>query len=106
MAGVVIGRVVNIELQPDTFNATVTVSIQKRFDGKIPVDSRASILTAGLLGDNYIGITPGFSNKFLQQRSTIPLENTDSAVVLEQLISKFLGGKAISAGETNLPPKP
>ena len=62
VAGVVIGRVANIKLDPTTYNAMVTVKIT---DGRqIPEDSRASILTAGLLGDNYIGVTPGFSDAF------------------------------------------
>lgn len=91
VAGVVIGRVSNIELNPKTLNATVWMSISPKQANELPIDSRASILTAGLLGDNYVSLSPGFSdNDFLKEGSTIPIVNTDSAVVLEQLISQFL----------------
>ncbi len=105
VAGVVIGRVVNIKLDPDTFNATVWLAIDPIHAKKLPYDSRASILTAGLLGDNYISLTPGFEeNKFLQEGDIIPMGSTDSAVVLEQLISKFLAGQA-SGGSKKSDPK-
>lgn len=92
MAGVIIGRVTNIHLDPETFNAKVAMMINDRI--KIPEDSRVSILTAGLLGDNYLNVIPGFSNTYLQEGAGIPLENTDSAMVLEHLVEKFLGQKA------------
>ncbi len=95
VAGVVVGRVVSIQLDPTTFNAIVSMSLDPSDATKLPVDSRASILTAGLLGDNYISLTPGFSeNEYLKEGDTISVSNTDSAVVLEQLISKFLAGQA------------
>lgn len=97
VAGVVVGRVVKIHLQPETFNASVWMAIDLKQVDKLPVDSRASILTAGLLGDNYISLVPGFNEtEFLQEGSNIPLSSTDSAVILEQLISKFLAGQASS----------
>ena len=95
LGGVVIGRVVKITLEPETFNAEVWMAIDPKRVDKLPIDSRASILTAGLLGDNYISITPGFSEtQFLKEGDVIPMGSTDSAVILEQLISKFLAGQA------------
>ncbi len=94
LAGVMIGRVVKIKLEPHTFNARVWLAIDPNRVTQLPEDSRASILTAGLLGDNYISITPGFSeDTFLKEGDIIPASNTDSAVILEQLISKFIAGQ-------------
>lgn len=94
VGGVVIGRVVRIELEPKTFYAKVSMAINPKIN-QLPEDTRASILTAGLLGDNYISLTPGFSeDEFLKEGSYISASNTDSAVVLEQLISKFLAQSA------------
>ncbi len=101
VAGVVVGRVVHIELDPQTFNAIVLMSLDPKAVAKLPVDSRASILTAGLLGDNYISLTAGFNdNEYLKEGDIISVSNTDSAVVLEQLISKFLAGQASSGSKT------
>lgn len=98
VAGVVIGRVSNIALDPKTFNATVWMSISPKQANELPIDSRASILTAGLLGDNYLSLSPGFSeDDFLKEGSAIPIGNTDSAVVLEQLISQFLATQSNTA---------
>jgi len=94
VAGVVIGRVVKIQLDPTTFNATVTMAINPNRSGHLPTDSRASIQTAGLLGDNYISLTPGFDITYLKEGDRIPVENTDSALVLEQLVSQFLANQA------------
>jgi phospholipid/cholesterol/gamma-HCH transport system substrate-binding protein len=95
IGGVVVGRVVKITLEPNTFYAKVEFLIDPEQVKKLPADTRASILTAGLLGDNYIGLSPGFDDsKFLQEGSLITIENTDSAVILEQLISKFVAGQA------------
>ncbi len=100
VAGVVVGRVVSVVLDPTSFDAEVIMIIDpKRLGGKLPVDTRASIMTAGLLGDNYIALSPGFSEKnFLQEGSVITVDNTDSAVVLEQLISKFVANQVSSEG--------
>lgn len=95
LAGVVVGRVTEIALEPKTFYATVTLSIDPNRLQNLPEDSRASILTSGLLGDNYISLTPGFDTKdFLKAGSLIAAENTDSAIVLEQLVSQFMAGQA------------
>lgn len=95
LAGVVVGRVVDIALEPQSFYATVTLSIDPKRVQNLPEDTRASILTAGLLGDNYISLTPGFSTtSFLKAGSIITAENTDSAIVLEQLVSQFVAGQA------------
>jgi len=87
MAGVTIGRVAAIEFDPDLLDAVVTLRLNSRYD-RIPEDSDASILTAGLLGGQYVGLTPGGSEEYLADQSVI--EFTQSAVVLEQLISKYL----------------
>lgn len=87
MAGVTIGRVTNIEFDPVMLNAIVTFVIDSRFD-QIPDDSDASILTAGLLGSQYIGLQPGGSDIYLEEGSEVLF--TQSAIVLENLIGKFL----------------
>ena len=87
MAGVNIGRVESISFDNDRLDAVVTLRINPLFN-HIPDDSDASILTAGLLGSKYVGLGPGGSAAFLKDQSEIRI--TQSAVVLEQLISKFL----------------
>lgn len=87
MAGVTIGRVTDVEFDPVALEAVVTFVIDKRFD-QIPDDSDASVLTAGLLGSQYIGLQPGGSDIYLEEGSEILF--TQSAVVLENLIGKFL----------------
>jgi len=87
MSGVTIGRVTGVRFDPETLNAEVTFVIDSRYD-KIPEDSDASILTAGLLGSQYIGLQVGGSDSYLQEGSEI--EFTQSAIVLENLIGKFL----------------
>lgn len=87
MAGVTIGRVSAIEFDPRRLDAVVTMRIENRYD-QIPEDSDASILTAGLLGSQYIGLQPGGSEMYLEDGSEVLF--TQSAVVLENLIGKFL----------------
>lgn len=87
MAGVPIGRVANISFDTQKYDARVTLHINSDYN-KLPSDTSASILTSGLLGDNYIGLTPGGLDEFLQEGDTIEL--TQSALVLERLISQFL----------------
>lgn len=87
MSGVTIGRVTSVEFDPQGLDAIVTFIIDKRFD-QIPEDSDASILTAGLLGSQYIGLQPGGSDIYLEDGSEIQF--TQSAIVLENLISKYL----------------
>ena len=93
-AGVVVGRITSISLDPKTFQGVVTLDLDRRF--QFPKDSSAKILTAGLLGDQYIGIEPGGDDKNLAAGETIA--QTQSAVVLENLIGQFLTGKAGEAG--------
>ena len=87
MSGVTIGRVTAIEFDGDSLEAVVTLVIDSRFD-KIPDDTDASILTAGLLGSQYIGLQAGGSDIYLEDGSEILF--TQSAIVLENLIGKFL----------------
>lgn len=102
IGGVVVGRVVNIDLEPNTFNARVTFKIYPSRIALLPSDSRASIMTAGLLGDSFISITPGFDDAFpLKEGSIIPVENTDSAIAFEQLISKFVAGQATASSSSS-----
>ena len=89
-AGVVVGRVDAIAFNDKTFQADVTLQLQQGF--LFPKDSSAKILTAGLLGEQYIGIEPGGNEKNLAAGDVIT--STQSAVVLENLISKFLFNKA------------
>jgi phospholipid/cholesterol/gamma-HCH transport system substrate-binding protein len=99
IGGVRIGEVSAISLDPITFKAVVTLFIQDQFRD-IPDDSSAGIFTAGLLGDNYIAITPMYSKTFLTDGSHI--EITRSAMVLEKLIGQFiykLGNNADSKGD-------
>ena len=87
MSGVTIGRVTGIDFDPYALEAIVTLDIDSRYD-QIPDDSDASILTAGLLGSQYVGLQPGGSDTFLEEGSEIMF--TQSAIVLENLIGKFL----------------
>ena len=87
MSGVTIGRVKRIEFDATALDAVVTMDIDARYD-QIPEDSDASILTAGLLGSQYIGLQAGGSEFYLENGSEIML--TQSAIVLESLIGKFL----------------
>ncbi len=87
MAGVTIGKVTAIDLDRDNFTARVTLQIEKSVDN-LPTDSTASILTAGLLGEKYIGISVGGEDTLLKDGGTI--HDTQSSLVLEDLIGKFL----------------
>ena len=94
-AGVAVGRVTSIALDPKTFQGVVTLSIDGRY--QFPKDSAAKILTSGLLGDQYIGLEPGGDDKNYSPGEAIA--QTQSAVVLENLIGQFLTGKAADMGE-------
>ena len=89
-AGVTVGRVKSISLDTKTFQGVVTLDIDKSY--LFPKDTAAKILTAGLLGDQYVGLEPGGDDKNLAAGETIA--QTQSAVVLENLIGQFLTGKA------------
>ncbi len=87
IAGVPIGRVNSIMVDPESFEAVVTMTIEERFN-EIPLDSDAGIYTSGLLGEKYIGISNGGAHDYLEEGSEIRL--TQSSLVLEKLISQFL----------------
>jgi phospholipid/cholesterol/gamma-HCH transport system substrate-binding protein len=89
-AGVVVGRVENVTFDDKTFQATVTMNIESRY--QFPKDSSLKILTSGLLGEQYIGIEAGSEADNLTSGDRI--QATQSAVVLENLISQFLYNKA------------
>ena len=89
-AGVVVGRVESVTFDDKTFQATVTMSIESRY--QFPKDSSLKILTSGLLGEQYIGIEAGAEADNLANGDRI--QATQSAVVLENLISQFLYNKA------------
>lgn len=93
-AGVAVGRVTKIGLDPQRFQGLVTMEIQS--DYKFPKDSSARIQTSGLLGDQYIGLEPGGSEDNLEAGQIIT--QTQSAVVLENLIGQFLFRQAADAG--------
>ena len=95
-AGVVVGRVETIELDGKSFQARVALAIDQRY--AFPKDSSVKILTSGLLGEQYLGIEAGADEKNLASGDTIT--NTQSAVVLENLIGQFLYNKAADGGST------
>jgi phospholipid/cholesterol/gamma-HCH transport system substrate-binding protein len=94
-AGVTVGRVASISLDAKTYQGVVRLEIQRDF--LFPTDSSAKILTSGLLGDQYIGLEPGAEEKTLASGDSI--KQTQSAVVLENLIGQFLFNKAADSGE-------
>ncbi|GAB4211007.1 MAG: outer membrane lipid asymmetry maintenance protein MlaD [Rhodoferax sp.] len=100
-AGVVVGRVEDIRFDDKTFQARVTLALENRY--QFPKDSSLKILTSGLLGDQYLGLEAGAADSNLAQGDTI--SSTQSAVVLENLISQFLYSKASDAA-TATPTKP
>jgi phospholipid/cholesterol/gamma-HCH transport system substrate-binding protein len=93
-AGVLVGRVTRIGLDPKTYQGVVTLDIRRDF--QFPKDTSAKILTSGLLGDQYVGLDPGASDENLQPGQVIT--HTQSAVVLENLIGLFLSRAAADAG--------
>ncbi len=91
MAGVRVGRVREIQFDSSTYEAVVTLRIDEGFD-TIPDDTFANIYTAGLLGEQYVGLSPGGSEVYLADGETFM--HTQSALVLEQMIGQFLFSKA------------
>lgn len=87
ISGVVVGRVVSIAIDPQTFQARVIMDIYKEFDN-LSIDTSGSILTSGLLGDQYVALQPGGDEEMLQDGDQLFL--TQSALVLEELIGQFL----------------
>jgi phospholipid/cholesterol/gamma-HCH transport system substrate-binding protein len=93
-AGVVVGRVEKMVFDDKTFQARVTLALESRY--AFPKDSSLKILTSGLLGEQYLGMEPGADDKVLAAGDTI--SSTQSALVLESLISQFLFSKAADSG--------
>jgi phospholipid/cholesterol/gamma-HCH transport system substrate-binding protein len=93
-AGVVVGRVDGISFDDKTFQAKVVINLNKAT--QFPKDSSAKILTSGLLGEQYIGLEPGADEKNLIAGDLI--KQTQSAVVLENLIGQFINSKASDMG--------
>lgn len=91
MAGVEVGRVLSIAYDPQQFRAVATLGIYQEFN-QIPKDTFAKILTAGLLGEQYVGLDPGGAETNLAQGDTITM--TQSALVLEELIGQLIFNKA------------
>lgn len=96
VGGVTVGLVEGIVLDPVTFDAIVTIQIDKRF-ADIPTDTSAAILTSGVLGDRYVGLEPGGAMEALTDGDEIFV--TQSAVVLENMISKYLFNSGKEDGE-------
>ena len=98
IGGVLIGRVENITLDPHDLVPVVDIAIQSQYSD-LSSESKASIQTAGIIGEQYISITPGFYDEelgstYLQDGDYI--QDTESAIVLEELISKFLYSSSVS----------
>jgi phospholipid/cholesterol/gamma-HCH transport system substrate-binding protein len=93
-SGVVVGRVDDIQFDGKKFTARVTMNIDKRYE--FPKDTSMSILTSGLLGEQYVGMEAGGDSVMLKDGETVKL--TQSAVVLEKLIGQFLYNKAAEGG--------
>jgi len=93
-SGVVVGRVDDIQFDGKKFIARVTLDIDKRYE--FPKDTSVSILTSGLLGEQYVGLDAGGDSAMLKDGDTVKL--TQSAVVLESLIGQFLYNKAAEGG--------
>ena len=91
MSGIRIGQVVALGFDSETYEALATLEIEGRFD-RVPADSSASIFTAGLLGEQYVSLSPGVEDEYLAGGDEIVL--TQSALVLERLIGQFLFQKA------------
>lgn len=90
VGGVVVGRVTSIQLDPEDFSPVVEMTISQEYDG-FPDTSSVSILTSGLLGEQYLGLEPGFSLDDTENLADGDyIEDTKSALVLEDLIGQFL----------------
>jgi phospholipid/cholesterol/gamma-HCH transport system substrate-binding protein len=94
-AGVVVGRVAEVRFDNESYEAVVTMNIEGRF--QFPRDTSAKILTSGLLGEQYVGLEAGGDASMLKGGDRVKL--TQSAVVLENLISQFMFSKAQEGGK-------
>ena len=105
MAGVEVGRVTGISLDPKQYKAVVLMQLDSKFD-QIPSDSDASIYTQGLLGGKFIGLTAGASDTYLKNHDQIDF--TQSAIVLEnligQLVANFTNKGSDSSGSSGAAP--
>ena len=90
IAGVVVGRVADVRLDNETYEAAVTLRLDKRY--AFPKDTSAAIMTSGLLGEQYIGLEAGGDSEKLKDKDRVLI--TQDAVVLENLIGQFLYGKS------------
>ncbi|GAB2715497.1 outer membrane lipid asymmetry maintenance protein MlaD [Halomonas garicola] len=88
MAGVTVGRVESIDLDTEWFDARVTMRLKSDLEGQLSRDTTAAILTAGLLGEQYVGLSVGGDPETLEDGDTI--RDTQSALVLEELIQQFV----------------
>jgi phospholipid/cholesterol/gamma-HCH transport system substrate-binding protein len=100
-AGVVVGRVGEIQFSPKNYEAVVVLNINSAY--KFPTDSSASIMTSGLLGEQYVALEAGAEEKMLAQGDTLKI--TQGAVVLENLIGQFLYGKTGDGSKSTAPAK-
>ncbi|RUR42554.1 outer membrane lipid asymmetry maintenance protein MlaD [Vreelandella populi] len=92
MAGVTVGRVESIDLDTEWYDAKVTLRLDSDLEGQLSRDTTAAILTAGLLGEQYIGLSVGGDPDVLEDGDTI--RDTQSALVLEELIQQFVSNMA------------
>lgn len=92
MSGVTVGHVESIELDTEWYDARVTLSLDSELEGQISRDATASILTSGLLGEQYVGLSMGGDPEMLEPGDT--LRDTQSALVLEELIQQFISNMA------------
>ncbi|KHD06152.1 ABC transporter substrate-binding protein [Candidatus Thiomargarita nelsonii] len=98
MGGVRIGRVANIRFDDETYQAVATLHIEPQYR-KIPIDTSASILTAGLLGEQYIGLEAGAEDIYLENNNQLDPGLAQSAVILEKLIGQLLYSMATNSTE-------
>ena len=91
MGGVRVGRVVGISYDQEAYQAIVTMQIAAEFN-QLPLDTSAGIFTSGVLGESYVGLEPGAEEEYLGEGGEVEL--TQSAMILEQLIGKFLFDQA------------
>ena len=94
-AGVVVGRVAQIKLDPKTYEAIAMLNIDPSY--QFTKDTIASILTSGLLGEQYVSLDPGGDTNYLKNGDRVA--KTQSAVVLEKLLSQFMFSKAAEGGD-------
>lgn len=90
IAGVKVGEVISVTVNPAAYNAEIVIKVYDTF--KLPVDSRASIQSSGLIGEKYIELSPGFEDQDLKDQDSI--KYTQSSLNLEKLLSKFASGGA------------